>query len=376
MSRWFGSVQDSDRQASERNQRAARRAIASFPVISSGSEDEFGDCETSIHLQVDGADDDIEENMAAAELARQKALPVDESNYENDPEAWKKEIKVKFDINDVEYWFNTVEAQMKKFGINEQWDKKSSIIPLLPESVVEECKPLLRLSQAEAGDTIYKDLKTEILSLYGQRDQDAFKKACALKMTGTPSSFGKQLIHIICPGSKPFVGCHCARMVYGWWEAQLTPPIKTKIAGKKFDATTYKALFVEADEAWRANGGATSTPAIVAAVTATPTEIPTTDTQQVAAISRGRGRGARGNRGGRGQTRGSQPARGGRQNNQTSNSSTTKPHQKGPKHSDLPASASWACAQHWKRGRGAPYCSDPLVCEWNQVIAPRAPSTT
>ena len=209
-------------------------------------------------------------------------------------------------------------------------------------------------------------------------------------MTGRPSAFGKQLVHIICPGAKPMQGCHCARMIFGFWEAQLGPPVKTALADMKFDATTYQSMFKLADKAWLANGGETRTPAVVAAVKENSSSA-TDATPQVAAFNRGRGgRGGRGSRGGgRGNARG---GRGGQNNtynnnntNQNQSSSTNqnqgsstnqKPHQKGPKHSDLPASASWACAQHWKKGRGAPYCSDPLVCEWSQVVAPRAPSTS
>ena len=240
--------------------------------------------------------------------------------------------------------------------------------------------PLLRLPQAEAGDKIYKSVKDEILQQFGPRDEDAFKKAMALKMTGSPSAFGKQLIHIICPGTKPMQSCHCARMIYGFWEAQLGAPIKSRLAGKKFSVTTYQDIFMLADEAWRANGG-TSTSAVVAAVAETAKPSPSdtsSSTPQVAAFNqRGRGRGGRNNRGGRGrggQNRGSYNNNSQNQNQSNSSNSSnppTKNHQKGPKHADLPASAGWACAQHWKKGRGAPYCSDPLVCEWVNVVAPR-----
>ena len=299
-----------------------------------------------------------------------------DSDFNNDEDSWKKEIKIKYDPHDVEYWFNSVEAQMKKFGINRQWDKKDSILPLLPSEVIEECKPLLRLSEADAGNQIYKNLKVEILSLYGQRDEDAFKKAIALKMTGKPSGFGKKLIHIICPGSKPFASCHCARMVFGFWEAQLSAPIKTKLAGQKFNASTYQDLFKIADEAWLANGGSANPPSVVAAVAAeNPTLTPESNPQVAAFNQRGRGQ-ARG----RAQTRGGRRGRGGRgsynntNQNQNSTPSTTqnKPHQKGPKHADLPNNASWACAQHWRKGRQAPYCSDPTVCQWNNIYVARA----
>ena len=397
MHRWWGNSAESDKQAGERNSRAARRSIRDLHLnlSSDDEEDVYADCDTSgIFGGLDGNDDIVDEvdmdaqaAAAAAELARQRALPVEDSDFDNDPEAWKKELKLKFEPHDVLYWFNSVEAQMVKFGINSQWDKKDAILPLLPENVIEECKPMLRLSKAEAGPTIYKDLKAEIILLFGPRDEDAFKKAVALKMTSTPSAFGKRLINVICPGSKPMDGCHCARMIYGFWEAQLGAPIKSRLAGKKFNKDTYVELFKLADEAWRANGGERATPAVVAAVEVPFTHqstLPPTDTPQVSATTRGGrgGRGGRNNRGGRGnrgQGRGQTTWNNTNQNQQSSTTNTstnnsnppTKAHQKGPKHPDLPSSAKWACAQHWKKGRGAPYCSDPLVCEWVNVVAPR-----
>ena len=318
---------------------------------------------------------------AAARLAAEKAKPVDKANYADDEDAWKKEIKLKFDIHDVRYWFNAVEASMKKFGINLQWSKKDAILPLLPEDVIEECKPILRLTQDEAGSQIYHDLKKEILSLYGPRDEDAFQKAIALRLTSTPSALGKKLIHIICPGAKPFDGCHCAKMVYGFWWAQLSLPIRSHLARKPFNKDTYADLFKDADEVWRANGGNTTpVPAVVGAVAANPpAPVVSQPADQVSAVRGGRGgfsnRGNRGGRGGRGAGRGSSSTASNTNNsqNQSNNTSSTsnKPHQKGPKASpDVPSNA---CSQHWKAGRAATYCSDPFVCSWAKILVPRQP---
>ena len=176
MNRWWGSSNDSAKQASERDRRAAKRFINTLPDLSDSEEENFNDCETSINnksiYQLDGdADSESDTNSnadmvdaaaaAAAELARQRALPVSQSDFQDDPEAWKKEIKLKFDQTDVQYWFNSVESLMKKYGINQQWSKKDAIVALLPDDVVEELKPILRLSQEDAGPTIYKDLKEE-----------------------------------------------------------------------------------------------------------------------------------------------------------------------------------------------------------------------
>ena len=137
MNRWFGNSDDSLRQAADRENRAAarnsgaaRRVIAQQPslVLSESEEDDFGDCNTTLgnlSLKLDGNEDlsdtdsTANSTMAdAAELARQMALPVDTSDYDNDPESWKKEVKHKFDEKDVKYTFNCIESQMKKHGIN------------------------------------------------------------------------------------------------------------------------------------------------------------------------------------------------------------------------------------------------------------------
>ena len=395
MNRWFGSSQDSDRQASERNRRAARRTIASLQNIASDSDDEFGDANQSLsNLNLDGepgddpdmADAEQRRLAAEAELTRQRGLAVEDADFQNDPDSWKKEIRVKFDQNDVKYFFNTVESQMRKHGINRQWDKKDALVETLPDHIIEECKPILRLTKDEAGDQVYKDLKNEILGLYGPKDEDAFKQAIALKIgSGSPSAFGKKLIHYICPGAKPFNNCHCARIVFGFWQAQLSPPIKSSFAGQVFNKDTYQNIFKLADQVWLANGGSIQTPAVVAAI-APPSHSPPPPSSdngqgqtvpQVAAFTRGGGRG-RGSRGNRGNNRGS--GRGGRGGQSSSSSSTNtnqnqsnnqKSHQKGDKHPDLPAKADWACAQHWRKGRGAPYCSGPLVCQWVNIVAPR-----
>ena len=180
-----GSSEDSAKQSSERDSRAARRYIRSVPQVNlasdSDNDDAYQEANQSLEvnplLNLDG--EFGHPDMDAAALAAEKAKPFQDADFPDDPEAWKKEIKVKFDAQDICYWFNTVESQMKKFGINKQWSKKGAIASLLPDEVTEECKPILRLSEDEAGTHVYRTLKTEILDLYGPRDEDAFKKAIA-----------------------------------------------------------------------------------------------------------------------------------------------------------------------------------------------------
>ena len=189
MNRWWGSTADSAKQSSERTQRAARRTINSLNLNPLSDEDEFLDCNTSINntsiFGVDGADDASSVNseeevpgampLTAAELAAEKAKPVDTTDYPDDADAWKKDLKLKFDKNDVIYWFNATESQLKKYGINSQWSKKDAVATMLPDDVTDEVKPILRLTQEEAGDHVYKDLKQEIIHLYAQKEEDSLR---------------------------------------------------------------------------------------------------------------------------------------------------------------------------------------------------------
>ena len=119
MNRWWGDKGDSDKQAADRNSRAAARSvrdaqatISRLPqvVLSSDDETPFDDCETSFHLNLDGTNDPVDEtpvasgssaNATAPVVAATMAEPFDRKDAENDAEAWKKEVKLKFQPHDV-----------------------------------------------------------------------------------------------------------------------------------------------------------------------------------------------------------------------------------------------------------------------------------
>ena len=260
---------------------------------------------------------------------------------------------------------------MKSAGINKQLTKRDSLLPTLPEDVIEECKPLLRIPEADLGTHPYRDLKHEILQIYGKKQQDAFARAFSRKLEGRPSALGKLLIHDICPAPKPLTGCHCAPMVWGFWHRQLPQSCKDKLAGKTFDSTTYKQLFIEADDVWASNGGvANAEPAVVAAVQ--QPQQPQALTPQVAAATfRGRGRGNRAR--GRGATRGNQGGgRGGRTTPTptTPTTSSDKPQwNPATRHADQPPIG--VCSEHWRSGSQAKWCYSPLDCPWVNRIVPR-----
>ena len=103
MNRWWGNATDSQKQAASRDDRAASRSqrsardtLRNLHLALSSDEDDFRDCDTSIHnasiFNLDGQGDtesiSSDADMAdAAELARQRALPVEDADFENDPDS-------------------------------------------------------------------------------------------------------------------------------------------------------------------------------------------------------------------------------------------------------------------------------------------------
>ena len=94
------------RQQSERNQRSARRYIANNIAnlnASVASEDDFQDCEeedSTPFPNLDGLDDISEvggEPGPSSSATMPNALPFDETDTEDDKEAWKKSISLRFD---------------------------------------------------------------------------------------------------------------------------------------------------------------------------------------------------------------------------------------------------------------------------------------
>ena len=113
MNRWFGSAQDSADQASARDRRAAQRFIKTIPKVASASEDEedFKEANTSFTpaLNVDGESEERSADQSVAAMAPDPVvIPFQDADAADDAEAWKKELKLKFEPHDVNYWFNWI----------------------------------------------------------------------------------------------------------------------------------------------------------------------------------------------------------------------------------------------------------------------------
>ena len=109
MNRWWGDKATSDKQAADRSSRAAdrnsrqaREVLAAQQVLSSDDDADYHDPDTSVHLpDLDGNDSDGSDSssvMDAQEVARQRALPVEDADFPSHEDAWKKELKIKFEF--------------------------------------------------------------------------------------------------------------------------------------------------------------------------------------------------------------------------------------------------------------------------------------
>ena len=100
MNRWFGTQQDSDRQASQRSNRAARRAINKLDLhLVLSDDDNFEDANTSFstHLNIDGepGEEGAEDSSSSSSSSTPVVAPVamaafEDANAEDHEKAWEK----------------------------------------------------------------------------------------------------------------------------------------------------------------------------------------------------------------------------------------------------------------------------------------------
>ena len=183
MVHWWGSSSDSQKQTSERNQRAARRTIAKLPVVQdSNSDDEYRDCDLSnSFLNLDGLDDNddsAESTNSSTTSANMAAVIFQDEAGTDDDDYYKKLSSLKnrsFNAKEAEFWFTGIETSMKHMGIKSQWAKREVLHSLLPDEVQIKVKSLLKKDQTSAGTHPYRTLKLELLKIYSPKPEAAFE---------------------------------------------------------------------------------------------------------------------------------------------------------------------------------------------------------
>ena len=287
-------------------------------------------------------------------------------------DATKTVERVTFEVEDLPFYFQQVEAKMAAAGVKKNYTKFQVLSNILPAKVISEVKPLLRLQATDfPNKDAYKQLKREIMRIFGPKKTAGMERALGRVLVGKPSQLARALVNDLCPVKQLACTC-CAAHVHALWKKQLPSQVRAGIAHTTFTKETFNAVVELADDIFDDITPAPSVAAArksVAAVNLDETQpaIPYAE-PEVAATRRG-GRGGRGRgRGGRG--------RGGNNAQQASSSSSSStssaaPPNRGTKHPDLPAGNQQWCSMHFKWGKNSHFCSAPSTCPWKDVYTPR-----
>ena len=288
----------------------------------------------------DGSDDgDNPENVPNMSPPR----IFEDENGVDDEDWYKKKVEVKWDQKDLLFFFSQLEDAMSFAGIKKQYTKRRILVTNLPKKQVDDLKGLLRLNEANAGETPYKTAKHRLMEIYGPKEDDAYGRATNLVLTDLPSQLAKQIADQMCSCQPPLpAGCCAVKAVAGIWRMQLPQVVKTAIAGKSLAGPEFENTLRLADDVFRS----IQSPSV--ATTEAGAEVGAVRGNQ----TRGRGIGGRG-RGGRG-GKGRGATTPDRQNDQEK-----KEEEKPP---------TGCCKQHQRYGKKAFYCMLPLKCPWKQHL--------
>ena len=276
-----------------------------------------------------------------------------------------KSVQCPFELSDIEYWFTEFELQLTLIDVQSQWLKRLALQRFLPPEIRQEVKTLFKLSKADAGNDIYKKCKTELIELFGAKQEDCYIRAKNRVMTGKPSQLGKALMDDLCKKSRKLDGCCCADIIWGMYREQLPITVRNHIAELSFNKDTYKQVFTTSDKVHASNQSTQPVRATtLAAVSHQPAQ---NSAAEVAAVTGARNKNQRNNKGGGG---------GAQKPNNTANPQTqtqpktqpeTKPN-KGTRHATAKGADDKLCRIHFKWGINGSYCAAPWKCPMKDIF--------
>ena len=318
------------------------------------AEDESDSSEPSSPTMADFETEDGKDEAKALQEALRNL-----QNYE-----WNQE--------DLLFYFGQIEIKMAAAGVKKQFTKFQVLSSIIPSHVINQVKKFLRKSETEFPDKdSYKQLKKEILRIFGPRPEAAIERAMKRVLVGPPSSLARELKDDICQHD---LDCQCCPAVISYlWKKQLSAQVRAGIAHLKMTNATFDQITQLADDIHMSNLPGASGPSVNAVTTDQLNETqpglpyPVPEVNAIRNNRGGRGRGWRGGRGGRGNRGGNR----GSSNNSSAPSSSSGSGHKGSKHPDLPAGDWTGCSMHFKHGKGAFFCSEPATCPWKNIYSPR-----
>ena len=155
--------------------------------------------------------------------------------------------KFQWTDDDVQFYFQQVEARMASMGVKKQWTKFMVLRTILPMQILTQVKPILRKSEADFADNLsYKALKKEIMQIFGPRIETGAERALKRTLTGKPSQLAREIIDDICSHGMEH-DC-IPGVVLAIWKKSLPTAVQAAIAGREFNATNLDAILELADE--------------------------------------------------------------------------------------------------------------------------------
>ena len=283
-----------------------------------------------------------------------------------------RSIKVEFEPNDVKFWFAQLEGELLMASVGSQWLKKTVLQRNLPNKQKEDLKSYLTLTQTEAGNTIYRDIKQELIRLYAPKPCDSYRKALTRTMVGLPSQLGCQIVDDICKKPNKLRGCCCGAAAEALWSMQLPVHVRSHVSNMDFNADTYKSVFEAADKCYL-SAKQISVAAVAMATPSLDETLPAFSAQnqphEVAAVrTGGSGKGKKNNKN---QNQNSQNQSQDQNNKGSGNGkkNNKRPWLRGSKSDQNPPDT--VCDRHYVHGDRAFYCTAPLTCPWvSKVTAP------
>ena len=118
---------------------------------------------------------------------------------------------------------------MKSVGVKKSFTKFQVLATIIPKKVIKEVKPFLRLQESEfTNNDSYKQLKKEILRIFGPKPEVAMNRALSRVLTGTPSSLARELVQDVC---KHQMSCDCCPgIIAALWKRKLPGNVVARIS--------------------------------------------------------------------------------------------------------------------------------------------------
>ena len=153
---------------------------------------------------------------------------------------------------DLPFYFNQIEAKMSAAGVKRNYTKFQVLATILPKTVQDQVKPLLRLKATDfPNKDAYKKLKGEVLRIFGPKPKRAVERALGRVLSGKPSELARQLVNDLC---KNQLDCPCCpAIVEALWHRHLPPAVRAGIAKYRLSKDTFNEIIDLADDIFESN---------------------------------------------------------------------------------------------------------------------------